>query len=298
MIRALVVVVAIASCHRQTGDDETLKRLTLIEQRLDAQDRAIAEARPHAGTAELSVLAQQVAELQAQLAEIAAQLKYRPAARPPRREPDPTATYAVPLGKSPAFGPASAKVTLVMAMEFDCRFCRRAWDTVDELRKKYGKDLRVVYKPYVVHPRTAGYAARAACAAHRQGRWREMADLLWTKAFAMKPVDPDAFDPERIDALAKQARLEMATYKTDVGAPCATEVRDEMAVLQKLGATGTPTFFINGRYLSGAKPLEDFAQVIDEEAAKATAAYQRGIKPERYYEQEIVGKGLSELAQP
>src|SRR6266545_1891831 len=111
-------------------------------------------------------------------------MKNRPsagAARPPRREPDAVQTYSVPLGKSPAFGSRKAKVTLVMAMDFDCPYCRRAWDTVDELRKRYGKELRVVYKPYVVHTKTAKLPAQAVCAAQKQGKWRELADLIWTQ---------------------------------------------------------------------------------------------------------------------
>src|SRR5690606_34113810 len=107
-----------------------------------------------------------------------------------------------PVGASPALGSPRAKVTMVMAFEFACRFCRRAWDTVDDLRKKYGKDLRVVYKQFVVHPTKATYPAQAACAAHEQGRWRQMAELLWTRVF-----DQNQFEPATIDGLALELGL-------------------------------------------------------------------------------------------
>jgi protein-disulfide isomerase len=296
MKRALLGLALVTSCYRDRTDPDTLRQLTALEQRLEAQDRAIADLRTRIGT-EIVVLAEMIAELRADLGEATAQLKPgKPAARPARREPDASLTYAVPIGTSPVFGSPNAKVTLVMAMEFDCPYCRRAWDTVDELRKQYGKDLRVVYKPYVVHPRTARLAAHAACAAHKQGKWRAMAELIWTKAFEAKGSNPDAFSPDNMAALARQAKLDLPRYERDVAGACVAEVRDEQASMQKLGVAATPSFFINGRYLAGAKLIAEFTALIDEERAKATAAIKRGVKADQYYEQEIVGKGVPELA--
>ena len=296
-MQALCVLAVLAGCYRGQRDDTTLKRLAIIEQRLDAQDKAIAEVRGRADSTELSLLAQQLSELQTKLDEVLAAMKTAkaPLQRPARREPDAATTYSVPIGKSPVFGSPKAKVTLVMAMDFDCPYCRRGYDTVDDLRKKYGKELRVVYKPYVVHPKTAKLPAQAVCAAQRQGKWRQLADLIWTKAFDMRGTDSNAFSPENIDALAKEAKLDMKRYAQDLG-PCADEIRDEQAGMQKLGVSATPSFFINGRYLAGALPLDKFSALIDEEMAKATTAIKAGVKPEQYYEQEIVAKGQTELA--
>jgi protein-disulfide isomerase len=296
--QALIVLALLTGCYRGQRDDETLKRLAIIEQRLDAQDKAIADARGRADTTELSLLAQQLADVQTKLDDVREALKTAkvPSQRPARREPDKAVTYSVPIGKSPVFGSPKAKVTLVMAMDFDCPYCRRAFDTVDDLRKKYGKELRVVYKPYVVHPKTALLPAQAACAAHKQGKWRELADLIWTKAFDMRSTDSNAFAPERISALAKQAKLDLKRYEQDVAGVCVQEISDEQASMQKVGVAATPSFFINGRYLAGALPIDKFAALIDEEMAKATAAIKGGVKPEQYYDQEIVAKGQPELA--
>ena len=68
-----------------------------------------------------------------------------------------------------------------------------------------------------------------------------------------------------------------------------------MAELTKFGVGATPVFFINGRFLSGAQPFPAFAALIDEELAKAKAAVKAGTKPAKYYEQEIVKKGLPSL---
>jgi predicted DsbA family dithiol-disulfide isomerase len=125
-----------------------------------------------------------------------------------------------------------------------------------------------------------------------------MAELIWTKAFEARGSNPDAFSPENMAAIARQAKLDLARYEQDVAGVCVEEVRDEQASMQKLGVGATPSFFINGRYVAGARPITEFAALIDEELGKANAAIKRGVKADQYYDQEIVGKGLPELAPP
>jgi hypothetical protein len=62
--------------------------------------------------------------------------------------------------------------------------------------------------------------------------------------------------------------------------------------------SATPSFFINGRYMAGARDIADFQALIDEELAKANAAIKRGVKPEKVYETEVLGKGATEVTQP
>jgi protein-disulfide isomerase len=177
-----------------------------------------------------------------------------------------------------------------MVGEFGCPYCRKAWGTVEDLRKKYGADLRVAYKSFIVHPKIATVAATAACAAGHQGKFHEMAELLWVRAF-----DARQFDQANIDAIAKAAGLDMKRYQADVAGPCPSEVKAENAEMAKFGVNATPSFFINGRYLAGALPIEDFSALIDEELAKANAAVKSGVKPEKLYDTEVVGKGLKGL---
>jgi protein-disulfide isomerase len=295
----LLVLALVAGCYRTKTDDATMQRLARIEQRLDAQDQAIAEARTRADTTELAALAQQIAELRAELDRVDGKVKAGPLRpRPSRVEPDPALTYAVPIGQSPVYGSPRAKVTMVMAMDFACPFCRRAFDTVDDLRKRYGKDLRVVYKPMVVHPSTARIPALAACAAQQQGKWREMADLIWNKGFDLRSSNPDWHTADHMAALAKQLRLDMKRYARDVDGVCVGEIAAEEASMKKLGVAATPTFFINGRYLAGARPIDDFAKLIDEELAKANDAIKHGVKADHYYDQEILAKGQAQIARP
>lgn len=288
-----LALLALAACATAPQHDPQLdQRLAVIEQRLDAQQRAIDEARHHDSDVELSALATQVEALRKQIEALQANPRAG-AMRPKRPEPDPAAVYAVPIGTSPTVGSAKAKVTIVMVGEFGCPYCRRAWDTVEDLRKKYGTELRVAYKSFIVHPKIATEAAYGACAAAHQGKFHEMAELLWVKAF-----DTRQFDAANIEAIAKQSKLDMKRYAADVAGPCPAEVKAENAEMTKFGVGATPSFFINGRFFAGAQPIENFATLIDEEMAKADAAVKAGTKPEKVYDQEVVGKGLKELGTP
>ena len=287
-------LLALVACAHAQHDPQLDQRLSVIEQRLDAQQRALDEMRHHDSDTELSALAAELEGLRKQLDTLQnGRVGGAWQQRPQRREPDAAAVYGVPIGTSPTVGSPKAKVTLIMVGEFGCPYCRKAWGTVEDLRKKYGADLRVAYKSFIVHPRIATDAAYGACAAAHQGKFHEMAELLWVKAF-----DARQFDAANIKAIAKQAHLDMKRYAADVAGPCPTEVKAENAEMTKFGVGATPSFFINGRFMAGAQPIESFAALIDEEMAKADAAIKSGVKPAQLYDQEVVGKGLKELAAP
>jgi protein-disulfide isomerase len=211
-----------------------------------------------------------------------------PIAPPP--QPDPAAVYAVPLDDSPSDGPKHAKVTIVMGMEFACPFCRRSWDTLAQLRKKYGSDLRIVYKTFIVHAKDATAAALAACAAHKAGKWRGMADGLWTKAF-----DQRDFSERNLLAIGRAAGVDPAVMAADMhGAACKDELMRDMVELKRLGQSGTPTFWINGRILVGAQPIEQFEALIDEERRKAELEMaDSGVSLDDYYGT-ILANGLKQ----
>src|SRR4051812_17222376 len=111
--------------------------------------------------------------------------------RPQRPEPDRAKTYSMPIENDHFDGPADAKVTLVKAYDYACPYCEKVRDTMDQLRKKYGADLRVVYKQFVVHPQVATAGALAFCAAAKQGKALQMDALLWDKGFKNHNYDKD-----------------------------------------------------------------------------------------------------------
>jgi peptidyl-prolyl cis-trans isomerase A (cyclophilin A) len=207
--------------------------------------------------------------------------------------PDPAKTYAVAIDGDPVVGKSDARVTLVMGYDYACFFSHQVRATLDELRKKYGKELRIVYKPYLVHTSQAMAPALAACAAHKQKRFEKMDALLWEKGFAAKSYDEhkcwltDAGCPIAL-GLGKELKLDVAKMKADMKS-CEGEVHADHAALLAHGMGGTPGFFINGRWLAGSVPVEQFTALIDEELKKAG---ERASTPRaKYYQKWVVESG-------
>ena len=122
--------------------------------------------------------------------------------------------------------------------------------------------MRIVWKHYPLDMhKDAPLAHLASVAAQQQGKFWEFHDKLFANQTKIKSDD-----------LMKYARaigLEMKRFEEDLVSPKTKAVVDaDVAEAKSLGVTGTPGFFINGRYLSGAKPFEEFAQVINAELAR------------------------------
>ena len=86
-------------------------------------------------------------------------------------------------------------------------------------------------------------------------------------------------------------------FKADMKG-CQQLVQNDMRDVQRLGVGATPSFFINGRFLSGAMPLENFSALIDEEMKKANERIQQGTPQAQYYQQWVLDKGLKTLEAP
>ena len=235
-------------------------------------------------------------------------------ARAPRPEPDRTKTYSVPIENDPFDGPADAKVTLVKAYDYACPYCEKVRGTMDDLRKKYGNDLRVVYKQLVVHPRNAMAGALAFCAAAKQGKHKDMDRLIWDKGFNVRQMDMSDVAPaegggqpqkcwdtpdgcKNVVAYAQELQLNVDKFKADMK-ECQGTIAKDAKDLQALMVASTPAFFVNGRYISGAVPIENFVAVIDEELKKANEKIQQGTPAAAYYQTWVVDKGLKTVEMP
>lgn len=168
----------------------------------------------------------------------------------------------------------------------------RVGPTVDQLLKDYEGDIKVVYKNYVVHPQVATTPALAGCAAARQGKFKEMEHLIWEKGFkANRNLGAD-----NMEAIAKEVGLDMNKFKADMnGAECKKTIQTDQAQLAAVGARGTPAFFINGRFLSGAQPIDRFKALVDEELKKANENIKKGAKVETYYDEFVFKKGEKKI---
>jgi protein-disulfide isomerase len=209
-------------------------------------------------------------------------------------EPNPAVTYSVPVNGSVFVGPADAPVTIIFAFDYACPYCFRVRPTVADLQKKFGANLRIVYKHFIVHPQTATIAALAACAAAKQGKFIEMDDLLWERGF-MK----GGYTAELFLTLADELHLDRKRFLADqAGEACKAQLADDMSVLQKLAMNGTPGFFINGRFLGGAQPIEVFTKLVDEELARANERIAAGTAAAAYYQKFVVERGETRVVAP
>ena len=220
-----------------------------------------------------------------------AQVGAAPPRRPSRLRPDASSVYSLPIANAPSRGAPQALVTIVEGFEFACVFCNKARPTMEALLKKYKGDLRIVYKHFIVHPK-AREAAHSACAAAKQGKWHVMHERLWDQAFAESD-----FTRDRIEKIARRAKLKMGRFRSDRDGACVDLVKQDQSELAQVGATGTPSFFINGRFFSGARPQEQFEKLIDEEMEKAKVRIKASSSLSRanYYEREILNKGKTKL---
>lgn len=167
--------------------------------------------------------------------------------------------YRVEVGDSPFKGPQDAKVTIIEFSDYQCPFSKRVQPTIEQILEKYPNDVRHVFKqhPLAFH-KDAALASEAALAAGEQGMFWEMQGIIFENQKKLKEDDLVEYAKELgLDVEQFKASLSDHRYKPQV------EQEAQQAV--KVGATGTPAFFVNGRFLSGAKPLEAFVEVIDEE---------------------------------
>lgn len=160
--------------------------------------------------------------------------------------------------RDPSVGPADAKVTLVEFFDYNCGFCKRATPWVEEAAEKYGDDLRIVFKELPIlddRTRTSRLAARAALAADKQGKYKEM-------HFAL--MNEKRITGENIRETAEKIGLDMRRYEADLADPTIDQhINDTLQLANRLPAlTGTPFFVIGDEYISGAD-TERLEQLVE-----------------------------------
>jgi protein-disulfide isomerase len=163
---------------------------------------------------------------------------------------------------APARGRADAPVTLVEFSDFQCPFCKRSQATLKQLQERYPGKLKLVYRDFPLdqlHPQARNASEAARCAGD-QGKFWEYHDVLFTQA-------PQA-SPESLRRYAEQTGLDTAAFDRCLSSGLHREaVQRDVEEGTRLGVTGTPAFFINGRPVLGAQHIGAFTRVIDEELA-------------------------------
>ncbi len=199
--------------------------------------------------------------------------------------PDAVEFFSIPVGASPARGPADAPVTIVAFGGYQDPFSRRATSTIHSLLEKHKSDVRYVWKDFPLdfhkHAIAAATLVRRGAAKGGPAAFFQLHDELMASP---------AIDDATLAAFASKHRL---------GAPSSTKtpaISVDLALGTAAGVRGTPTFFINGRRLTGARPEGDFEQAIGEELAKARALLARGTPRARIYEAALRANGAKPVS--
>jgi protein-disulfide isomerase len=175
------------------------------------------------------------------------------------KPPEDTKVYTVVIPEgTPWRGGANAPVEIVEFSDFQCPFCRRVKPSLDAIHNKYGAKVKIyfMHQPLPFH-KDAPLAAEASLAAHEQGKFWEYHDVLFANQRDLKRPDLEKYARQIGLNMARfRAALDQGTYKA--------KVKEDATMASKLGARGTPTFFINGRKLVGAQPPAAFEAKIDE----------------------------------
>jgi len=250
----------------------------LVQQEVDAKaaaaDRAEAEmvyarnAQRVAGLPKDQVMAdierQQTARNRAQRRDAYRQELIKASGVKLRLEP-PRFAVSIPAG-APTLGPANAPVTIVEFADYQCPFCFRAQQTIEKLLAQYPNQLRLVHRDYPldsIHPRAIAAAAASRCAGE-QGKFWE-----YHKGLLAAPPNASSFPDEDLKQRAAKLGLDAARFATCLADPAKqAAVRADAEEGGKLGVASTPTFFINGRRVEGAKDIQEFVQIIEEELAR------------------------------
>jgi protein-disulfide isomerase len=179
---------------------------------------------------------------------------------PPRFTADPAMTR----------GPAGAPVTIFEWSDYQCPFCREAQQVMGRLQAEFPDQIKITFKDFPLrsHPLAVPAAMAARCAG-AQGRYWEYHDLLFL-------AQPD-FSREDLVGYARRLGLDRESF-----AQCFDTARFQDAVLadqregREAGVRATPTFFINGRKIEGALPIETFREAVQHALREARGAAASG----------------------
>ena len=174
------------------------------------------------------------------------------------------------VADAPIRGNPDAPVTIVEWSDFQCPYCARGANTVEQILEKYPEDVKFVFQhfPLGFHPWAKPAAIAADCAAKQdhEAFWslhdkyfenQKALNVGNVLAKSKEYLAGSEIDLEKWSACAEDKESE--EYKA-----MAASVDEAMKAGQKYGVSGTPGFFVNGHFLSGAQPLSAFEPLIEE----------------------------------
>jgi len=160
---------------------------------------------------------------------------------------------------SPVMGNPQGDVTLVEFSDYNCGYCRQAAPTVQGLLTS-DPGVKLVIHEIPIFGEGSRYAAKAALAAAKQGRYPEFhAALMGMKGKAEKAS---------VLRVARDLGLDAARLERDMEAPEITaRIEKSLNLADEIGLAGTPSFVAGDRAVFGALPAEDLAELVAEARA-------------------------------
>lgn len=154
-------------------------------------------------------------------------------------------------------GPEDAKVTIVEFFDYNCGFCKNSTDWVKNVMEEHPDDVKIIFKELPIldnRSRTSRTAAKAALAAARQGKYTPVHFALMKER---------SLSPDRIREIVKDAGLDMKKFDADMAdVAIDRQIEDTLLLSNRIPAlTGTPFFFVNQDYVSGAN-IERLDQLL------------------------------------
>jgi len=192
----------------------------------------------------------------------------------------------------PARGSDKAPVTLMEFSDFQCGFCRKFWQTtLPQLDKKYFQTAKVrfVYRHTAILSQSSVAAAEASECAGEQGLFWPLHDRLFARQRALSGEETPASIAQGLEGL-QRGPFERCLSSERARA----RVTEDQRLAERFGARGTPTFFVNGRVLVGAQPLERFVEAVERERSAAQAS---DTPREQYYRRAVLEKGAHGVQQ-
>jgi protein-disulfide isomerase len=167
------------------------------------------------------------------------------------------------LADTPHKGPEDAPVTIVEFADFQCPHCKTASAMMDELAGTYGDKISIYFKQFPLQSQSnSAVAASAALAAHEQGKFWAMHDLLFEHQRSLSP--------DKIKTFARRLGMNVSKFEKDLNSQAiATQVARDRKEGTQAGITGTPAIFIDGRRYMGTTSVEALSQAIDAQLAEA-----------------------------
>lgn len=156
-------------------------------------------------------------------------------------------------------GNPKGDVTIVEFTDYNCGFCRASVPDIQRLLKS-DNNIRLVYRELPILSQSSREAALWALAAAHQGKHKAFHDALFATGRA---------DEANIAAAARKAGLDMAAARTFAASPQANrEIERNLALMQQIGFSGTPTFIIGDQILEGALGYDALKTAVKKARAK------------------------------